>query len=145
MEIRKLATDEQEKLIALYRHLHDEDYPFPAEKRDKIWQKIILNPDFYCMGVFIEGQLVCSCCLILIDNLTRGGRPYGLIENVVTDSEHRRKGYGRMLLQHCLEKAWSEDCYKVMLMTSRLDEQTLRFYEAAGFNRHDKQAFVARY
>ncbi|MDM0009985.1 transposase [Variovorax sp. J22G73] len=34
--------------------------------------------------------------------------------------------------------------YKVMLMTGRKDEATFRFYEAAGFNRDDKQAFIAK-
>ena len=29
-------------------------------------------------------------------------------------------------------------------MTGRKDEATLRFYEGAGFDRHGKQAFVAR-
>lgn len=37
------------------------------------------------------------------------------------------------------------DCYKVMLMTGRRDEATLRFYEAAGFSRNAKQAFVAKH
>ena len=40
--------------------------------------------------------------------------------------------------------AWRERCYKVMLMTGRKDEHTLRFYEQAGFDRHGKQAFVAK-
>ena len=40
--------------------------------------------------------------------------------------------------------AWSRACYTVMLMTGRLDEAMLRFYEAAGFDRHAKQAFIAK-
>jgi hypothetical protein len=31
-----------------------------------------------------------------------------------------------------------------MLLTGRKDEATLRFYEQAGFDQHDKQAFVAK-
>lgn len=34
--------------------------------------------------------------------------------------------------------------YKVMLLTGRKDEGTFKFYESAGFDRHTKQAFVAR-
>jgi len=40
--------------------------------------------------------------------------------------------------------ACSTHCYKVMLLTGRKGEGTLRFYERAGFDRHGKQAFVAR-
>jgi hypothetical protein len=31
-----------------------------------------------------------------------------------------------------------------MLLTGRKDQATLRFYEQAGFDRHGKQAFVAK-
>jgi hypothetical protein len=43
-----------------------------------------------------------------------------------------------------LSVAWRQHCYKVMLLTGRKDEGTLRFYEQAGFDRHEKQAFVAK-
>lgn len=81
---------------------------------------------------------------MVIPNLTRGGRPYGLIENVVTHADFRKRGIGKALLAHTLAYAWSVHCYKVMLMTGRKDEATLRFYEGAGFDRHSKQAFVAK-
>jgi hypothetical protein len=43
-----------------------------------------------------------------------------------------------------LDFAWSQGCYKVMLMTGRKDEATFRFYESAGFSRDGKQAFIAK-
>jgi GNAT superfamily N-acetyltransferase len=92
----------------------------------------------------VDGQLVSSCTITVIPNLTRGGRPYGLIENVVTHADHRGRGYARAVLQDALSFAWAQGCYKVMLMTGRKDEATLRFYESAGFDRHGKQAFIAR-
>jgi hypothetical protein len=48
------------------------------------------------------------------------------------------------VLREALSFAWTQRCYKVMLMTSRKDETILKFYAAAGFDRHDKQAFVIR-
>lgn len=50
----------------------------------------------------------------------------------------------KSLLKHTLEQAWQAGCYKVMLLTGRKDEATLGFYESAGFDPNDKQAFVAR-
>lgn len=84
--------------------------------------------------------------LTIIPNLTRACRPFGVIENVVTPSAYRGqgRGWGRALLQHALAHAWQARCYKVMLMTGRKDENTLRFYEQSGFERHGQQAFVAR-
>jgi hypothetical protein len=43
-----------------------------------------------------------------------------------------------------LDEAWAADCYKVMLLTGRKDESTYRFYKQAGFDRHAKQAFLAK-
>ena len=62
----------------------------------------------------------------------------------MTHADYRGRGWGRALLAHALAHAWSRGCYKVMLMTGRKDPDTLRFYENAGFDRHGKQAFVAR-
>ena len=102
------------------------------------------SPRYQCFGGFANGSLVASCTLAVVPNLTRGCRPFGVIENVVTHASHRRRGYGKEILREALSTAWSANCYKVMLLTGRKDEATLRFYESAGFDRHGKQAFVAR-
>jgi ribosomal protein S18 acetylase RimI-like enzyme len=78
--------------------------------------------------------------LAITPDLTRGCRPYGLIENVVTHAAHRRRGYGRQVLAHALSDAGQHGCCKVMLMTGRKDEAIYRFYESLGFRRDSKQA-----
>ena len=85
-----------------------------------------------------------SCALSVVPNLTRGCQPYGVIENVVTHADYRGKGYGKAVLRQALEYAWKRDCYKVMLLSGRKSEAVYRFYESVGFDRHAKQAFVAR-
>jgi len=95
-------------------------------------------------GGFVDGSLVSSCTLTIIPNLTRGCRPYGVIENVVTHVAHRRRGYAKAVLLEALGDAWAANCYKVMLLTGRKDEATFRFYESVGFDRNGKQAFIAR-
>jgi GNAT superfamily N-acetyltransferase len=145
MKIRALGQDDLDGLLALYRHLHESDDP-PPERAvvESVWSELVSNPSYHYYGGFVGGKLVSSCTLTVIPNLTRGCRPYGLIENVVTHGEHRRKGYGKAILRHALADAWASGCYKVMLLTGRLNEDTFRFYESAGFNRRGKQAFIAR-
>jgi GNAT superfamily N-acetyltransferase len=48
-----------------------------------------------------------------------------------------------MVMQAAVDHAWSNGCYKVMLMTGRPDPAVLRFYEACGFQR-GKTAFQIR-
>jgi len=143
--IRKLQEAELPELLELYGHLHATDDPLPAQDVvDGVWRSILDNPDLLYFGVFVDDALVSTCTLSIIPNLTRGCQPYGVIENVVTHPEHRRRGHGRAVLQHALEQAWSRGCYKVMLLTGRKDEDTYRFYESAGFDPRAKQAFLAK-
>ena len=72
------------------------------------------------------GMLISTCTLVTIPNLTRGVRPYGLIENVVTHPDHRRTGLGRAVLSFALAAAWKAGCYRVMLATGSRREETLR-------------------
>ncbi len=59
-------------------------------------------------------------------------------------SDYRKRGIATQVLKHALSIAWSQNCYKVMLMTGSKQESTMRFYEGAGFVRGEKTGFVAR-
>ena len=93
----------------------------------------------------VEGQVVATAALMLVPNLTRGGRPFGMIENVVTDATVRGRGFGKQLIQYLLVRAQEENAYKVMLMTGRTDESVLKFYESCGLQRGTKTAFEIRF
>ena len=145
MKIRQISESELPALLALYSHLHASDDPLPDEAHvAAVWRELLANTRCRYFGGYVDEQLVCSGTITVIPNLTRGCRPYGVIENVVTHADHRKKGHAKAVLHEALAFAWAERCYKVMLMTGRKDEATLRFYEGAGFDRHGKQAFVAR-
>ena len=90
------------------------------------------------------GVLLGSCYINVIPNITRGGRPYAVIENVVTDSAHRNRGIGKSLLDHAVELAWKQKCYKVMLMSGRTEDAVSAFYTKCGFSANEKQAYILR-
>jgi GNAT superfamily N-acetyltransferase len=145
VHIRALQPHELQPLLALYAHLHAHDDPLPPLAMvEAVWAEACANPRIQYFGGFSAGGLITSCTLTVVPNLTRACRPYGLIENVVTHAAHRAQGWGKAVLAHALNHAWRQSCYKVMLLTGRKDEGTLRFYEQAGFDRHGKQGFVAK-
>ncbi len=145
MEIREVKEMELSKLLDLYSHLHASDDPLPERQVvETIWREISDNSNLKYFGVVINGRLISSCTLSIIPNLTRGCRPYGVIENVVTHIDFRRRGYGKKLIEYALKYAWKRNCYKVMLLTGRTNEETYRLYESVGFDRHAKQAFLAK-
>ena len=145
MNIREITVSELGKLLSLYKHLHACDDSLPdVSVVEALWHDIQRNNLIKYFGSFMGEELISSCTLTIIPNLTRGCRPYGVIENVVTHRDFRRKGHGRAVLNHALSYAWNQRCYKVMLMTGRKDEGTYQFYESVGFDRHTKQAFLAK-
>ena len=141
--IRLIQADELHQLLNLYKYLHEDDPDVVGNiELDKIWTDICRDPNIYYIGAYIDGNLVSSCTIAIIKNLTRNLRPYGLIENVVTHPNYREKGLGAKVLHKAVEIAKGSNCYKVMLLTSSKEEATLRFYEKAGFERGIKTGFI---
>ena len=144
MVIREIKRNEMNKLLQLYTHLHKKDAPLPEKsKLISIWEEISTNPRLHYFVLDLDDEIVSSCTLSIIPNLTRGGRPYGLIENVVTHNEYRRRGYGTSILHHALNVAWDQNCYKVLLLTGSKDPAIHLFYEKSGFQKGIKTGFVA--
>jgi GNAT superfamily N-acetyltransferase len=132
-------------LLDLYKYLNPDDPDLQgADYITELWRNIFNDPGRYYFVIEEDGLLVSTCTLAIIKNLTRSGRPFGLIENVVTHSEYRKRGYGTAILQKAVEIARDNNCYKVMLLTGRKEESTLRFYERAGFERGIKTGFIKK-
>lgn len=142
MDIREARETDLPSLLDLYTHLHDNAAPPIDAKLETLWGDILADANHHILVGIADGRIVCSCVLVIVPNLTHGQRPYALIENVVTHAAYRKRGYAGRLLDRAREMAVGRRCYKIMLMTGSKEESTLRFYEAAGYNRTDKTAFV---
>jgi GNAT superfamily N-acetyltransferase len=141
MLFRRIEPNDLTGVLALYHQLHpDEELPSEESLRT-VWPQLLTSPLVHLLVGELDGALVCTCTLVIVPNLTRQARPYALVENVVTDRAYRRQGIGTAILRHALEQAWEEGCYKVMLLTGRDD--TVRFYEQAGFRSDMKTGLVA--
>jgi GNAT superfamily N-acetyltransferase len=142
--IRPASLSDLAGMLALYRHLNADDPPPDPAKAQAAWAALIGSGLTTVFIAETNEKPVSSCTLVIVPNLTRSARPYGVIENVVTHADHRRTGLGRAVLAAALDAAWQADCYKVMLATGSLREETLRFYQGAGFARGGKTFFQAR-
>jgi GNAT superfamily N-acetyltransferase len=133
LHIRPAEEQDLQGLLDLYAHLDAKDLRCPPDKAVRVFRRLLLYPGSTILMGTIGKTMVASCTLVVIPNLTRGGRSYGLIENVVTDANYRNRGFGKALLDAATERAWGEDCYKVMLMTGSKKPATIAFYASAGF------------
>jgi GNAT superfamily N-acetyltransferase len=143
IRIREAHENDLAVHLALYRDMHDRDVAAEPAALESAWAALLAHPGAHLLLLEAEGGPVSSCVLFIHPNLTRGGRPFGLIENVVTRADARCRGYGTRLLRHALALAWQEGCYKVMLLTGRTDPSVHRLYGRAGFLAGIKTGFVA--
>lgn len=140
---RRAAIHDLDGLLALYRTLNPDDPELTREIAEARLNALLAMPG----GVFVgdlDGLLVSTATLFILPNLTRGGRPYGLIENVVSLPPHRGQGFGKAVVAAAIEAGRQADCYKVMLMTGRADPAVYTFYQACGMTA-SKQGFQVRF
>src|SRR6187401_3406004 len=130
--IRPVEQADLPALLELYRDLNS-DPPIALTEAASIWQQIAKYPGITIFVGVRENALITSCTLVVVPNLTRGGLPYALIENVVTSARYRKQGHGGAVLKHAIAEAWKHSCYKVMLLTGSKSPATLKFYAGVGF------------
>ena len=140
--VREANENDLDAILELYLFLHEDSVPEKNEHLRNTWKQITNDPNHHLIVNEVEGRIVSSCVCVIIPNLTRNVRPYAFVENVVTRKDCRGKGYASECLQYAKQIAGSENCYKMMLLTGSKKEETLRFYERAGYNCSDKTAFI---
>ena len=141
---RPATKDDLPLLLNLYRHLNTDD-PVLSEADATIIFDELHNYDGSKILVGQIGlEIVSTCTLIVIPNLTRGGTSYALLENVVTHEQYRKRGLARAILQAAIDSAWQHGCYKVMLLTGSKEPGTFEFYEKVGFTQ-SKTGFQIRH
>lgn len=142
--VRSATQDDLPEVLKLYQHLHPHEPQLETVIAERVWTTLLTSNFMTVIVAQAAELLVSSCTLAIVPNLSRGGRSYGVIENVVTHAEYRKLGFGRRVLAHAIDIAARADCYKVHLATGSKRETTLRFYEGAGFQRGAKTYFEVR-
>ena len=94
LTIRTATPSDAEALHDLY-HSHLTSNP-PEEPQDMaIWREKLarfeIDPLYHLLVGEVDGLILSSATLIVIENLTHNMRPYSVIENVVTHADHRGK------------------------------------------------------
>jgi len=93
------SADDAEALLTLYDFLSSDNERCPLELAKANISKISQIEGSAVFVGEIEGVALTTCTLIVVPNLSRGGRPYALIENVVTHPDQRGKGLGKAILE----------------------------------------------
>jgi GNAT superfamily N-acetyltransferase len=87
-----------------------------------------------CLVLEVDGQVVGTLTVYVLPNLSYGGRPLAVVENVVVDERVRSGGYGRLLMMRAEEIARAAGCFKISLTSNRQRRDAHGFYERIGFS-----------
>ncbi|MEM7488578.1 MAG: GNAT family N-acetyltransferase [Pseudomonadota bacterium] len=135
--LRPLTHADEADALALWAGLHDETPPPGA------FAAVVDHPGTTVWGAELDGRVVSVAVLHLLPNVTRGGRPYRLVENVVTAPDLRGRGLGRAVMTRLEQAAWAAGAYKIMLLTGAAYGAP-GFYAALGWDGTEKVAMIRR-
>lgn len=141
--VRKLDIDDYPDLLALYRELMGEVAIVDGESGQARFAELLAHPGTSLWGAEVEHRVVSVTVLHILPNMTHSGRPYCLVENVVTLAAFQRQGLGRLVMNAAMDAAWAANAYKIMLLTGS-DAGAIGFYEKLGFRGDQKIGMVIR-
>ena len=108
--IRLAVPGDLPGMLDLYQHLNPLDPRVPEAAAATAWKAMLDSELIRLIVAEVEGAPVSICMLVIVPNITRGARSFGVIENVVTHAAHRGQGLGRAVLAAAVEAAWQADC-----------------------------------
>ena len=135
--VRESTETDLPRIVALLAQLYadpsQEDYAAAGAQYQSAYMDIASDPRQTLFVAEADGQVAGTVVLIVVPNLTRRGRSYAILENVVVDAARRGERIGEMLVRHAIESARALGCHKVALMSRVERKDAHRFYERLGF------------
>lgn len=139
-QIRCLTLADFDDARALYVDLVGD---LPVAETQAAFRAVIEHPGTKLWGAVVEGRVVSMATLHVLPNMTFSGRPYALVENVVTLTPYQGRGLGRAVMEQLAEDAWSHGVYKIMLLTGKTFGAK-GFYERLGYASDQKHGMILR-
>lgn len=138
-KVRPAAEQDIPRILELYLELtmtlpEREDPRRPApEACDKALAEINADPRHELLVVEEAGEVAGTAVLLVVPNLAHGATPWALVENIIVDQRFRRRGLGRVLLEHAIARAKEMGCHRIELMSDKTRSDAHRLYRSLGF------------
>ncbi|GAA1104133.1 GNAT family N-acetyltransferase [Nocardiopsis metallicus] len=141
IEIRPATGADLPHVLRLLGEMYPEDPVLSAPRSARIWAEIEAQSGrSLLVAQDAAGHLVGTVDCVVMPNLSRGGRPRLVMENLVVSESHRRRGVGRLLMDEVRRTAGREGCYKIQFLAAE-DDYVHAFYRSCGFSRWEGDGF----
>lgn len=139
MQLERLQEDDLVSLSLLYQQLVPHE-PRLTEMREA-FRKAQDNPNHLLIGAKENGKLIGSLVGIVCETLFGRCRPFVVVEDVVVDTDHHRKGVGKALMAEIEGFALDRECSYIILLTDSDRPEAQHFYEALGYKSEPYRGF----
>ncbi len=136
MDIRPARREDLAAILALYADLETDGKVLDLPAAESILERMQQYPNYTVYVAVVEGQIVGTFELLIMDNLAHVGAPSGIVEDAMVHPAWRGRGIGKQMMSFALEQCRQAGCYKLALSSNRKREAAHRFYEALGFQKH---------
>ena len=114
--IRDAQPRDIPRLLELYlqlsessQHPEQEIQPLTEAHRMTL-EQITADPNTRVVVLEEDGRVFGTLALYVLPNLSHGGRPFAIVENVVVDAALRGGGYGKLLMAAAVRLAQEAGC-----------------------------------
>jgi GNAT superfamily N-acetyltransferase len=131
--VRQASEADIPRILELYEVLTGERHDLTQHETGPLFNEISAMPGHELLVAEEEGIVVGSMVLLIVPNLSHGALPWAMVENLVVDPAHRRRGIGRALMDYARDRAREAGCYKMQLLSNTKRKEAHRFYKKLGF------------
>lgn len=131
---RPARHEDVDQLVALLRLLFavEEDFSFDAGKQRQGLVMLLHTKGGCILVAEAVGRVIGMCTGQVVISTAEGG-PAVLVEDMVVDPAHRRRGVGRALIKAMTRWAEEQGATRLQLLADRNNPPALAFYERIGW------------
>lgn len=135
--VRRANLEDVTEILVLYRELSGsepqiEGVVLPAWAKEQL--DIINNSPQHLLVAELDGNVVGTVTLAVLPSLRRGGSIWAEIENLVVNSQFRRRGVAKALIKEAETIASKAGAYKIHLVSDFDTSEAFKFYDSVGFS-----------
>jgi GNAT superfamily N-acetyltransferase len=142
MRIRNLTEGDLVSLADLYSQFWGERSS--SEKMRATFRRLAADPHYIFLGAEHQGHLVGSAMGIVCEELYGDCNPFMVVEDVIVDEHHRRRGIGASLMRELEACAAARRCSYLLFVTESERTVAHRFYESLGYQPDAHKGFKKR-
>jgi ribosomal protein S18 acetylase RimI-like enzyme len=137
VEIRRAEEEDLPAILALYAQPGmDDGNALALPDAHRIFARMKSYPNYHLYVAEVDGEIVGTFALLIMDNLAHLGAPSGILEDVVVHPALQGRGVGGQMVRFAMDLCREASCYKLVLSSNVKRTEGHAFYERLGLRKH---------